>query len=88
MYVPKLFQEKDWQEIRRVIDQNSFATVVSCSAGIPVATHVPLRLVESGAEKWSLQGHVSRANKHWPLFERNERSLAIFAGPQAYVSPR
>jgi transcriptional regulator len=88
MYVPKLFQEKDWQEIRRVIDQNSFATVVSCSAGIPVATHVPLRLVESGAEKWSLQGHVSRANKHWHLFERNERSLAIFAGPQAYVSPR
>ncbi|MFZ0803695.1 MAG: FMN-binding negative transcriptional regulator [Terriglobales bacterium] len=88
MYVPKPFQEKDWQEIKRVIDQNSFATVVSCSAGIPVATHVPLRLVESGAEKWSLQGHVSRANQHWHLFERNERSLAIFAGPQAYVSPR
>jgi|SRR5271166_1238981 len=88
MYIPKLFQEKDWPEIKRVIDQNSFATVVSCSAEGPVATHVPLRLVESGAEKWILQGHVSRANPHWHLFERGERSLAIFAGPHAYVSPR
>jgi len=44
--------------------------------------------VESGPEKWTLQGHVSRANQHWRLFEREERSLAIFAGPDAYVSPR
>ena len=88
MYVPKLFQEKDWQEIKRLIDQNSFATIVSCTAEGPMATHLPLRLVESGAEKWVLQGHVSRANPHWRVLERGERSLAIFAGPHAYVSPR
>src|SRR5580698_418937 len=88
MYVPKLFDENDWREIKRVIDQNSFATIVSCSAGSPVATHLPLRLVESSADKWALQGHVSRANQHWRLFEREERSLAMFAGPHAYVSPR
>lgn len=88
MYVPKLFQETNWSEIKRVIDQNSFATVVSCGAEGPVATHLPLRLVESGPEKWSLQGHVSRANQHWRLFGRDERSLAMFTGPNAYVSPR
>src|SRR5580698_11207254 len=88
MYVPKLFDENDWREIKRVIDQNSFATIVSCSAGSPVATHLPLRLVESSADKWALQGHMARANQHWRLFEQGERSLAIFAGPDAYVSPR
>lgn len=88
MYVPKLFQEKDWHEIKQVIDQNSFATIVTCNLGVPVATHLPLRLVESGPDRWSLQGHMSRANQHWRLFEREERSLAIFAGPHAYVSPR
>ncbi len=88
MYVPKLFQEKDWQEIRRVIEQNSFAMIITCNDGEPVATHIPLSLVSTGADRWSLQGHMSRANPQWRLFEREERSLAIFSGPHAYVSPR
>ncbi len=33
----------------------------------------------------SLVGHVSRANPHWKA--NGEASVAIFAGPQAYISP-
>ena len=88
MYIPKLFQEKNWPEIRQVIEDNSFATVVSCNSGLPTATHVPLRLVESADGTAKLQGHMSRANQHWRLFEREGRSLVIFSGPHSYVSPR
>jgi transcriptional regulator len=31
---------------------------------------------------------MSRANAHWRLFEQEQQSLVIFAGPHAYVSPR
>ena len=88
MYVPKLFHEGSWPEIRKVIEENSFATVISCNAGLPTATHVPLRLVESEGGPAKLQGHMSRANPHWRIFEHEPPSLVIFAGPNAYVSPR
>jgi transcriptional regulator len=88
MYIPKLFHESRWPEIRQVIEANSFATVISCNAGVPTATHLPLRLLESASGAARLQGHMSRANPHWRLFEQEGRSLVIFAGPHAYVSPR
>lgn len=88
MYVPKHFQENSWPEIRKIIDENSFATLVSCNAGVPVATHAPLRLVEPAPGKFVLQGHVARANPHWRVLESEQKSLVIFAGPHSYVSPR
>ena len=93
MYIPRLFHETSWPEIRRVIQENSFGTVISCNAGVPVATHVPLRLVESADGTAKLQGHMSKANQHWRLFEPDAaaqagRALAIFMGGDAYVSPR
>jgi transcriptional regulator len=88
MYVPKLFQEKDWQNIRPIIEKHPFATLVTCASEGPTATHVPLRLVESSPGKWVLQGHLARANPHWRQFEEQKNSLAIFAGPHSYVSPR
>ncbi len=88
MYIPRMFHESSWPEIRQVIEENSFATVISCNAGSPTATHVPLRLLESATGAAKLQGHMSRANPHWRLFEREGQCLVIFAGPHAYVSPR
>ncbi len=88
MYIPKLFHETSWPAIRQVIEENSFATIVTCNAGLPTATHAPLRLVEAADGAARLQGHVSKANPHWQLFEDDERSLVIFAGPSSYVSPR
>ena len=101
MYIPKHFQENDWLEIRKLIEHNSLATVVSCEAGIPVATHVPLRLVELSPGKFILQGHFARNNPHWRVLELAEKeekasaekalgakTLVIFSGPDCYISPR
>jgi len=88
MYVPKHFQENSWPEIRKVIDNHSFATVISCNAGVPVATHVPVRLVELASERFVLQGHLARANPQWQLMENEPKTLVIFSGPHSYISPR
>lgn len=88
MYVPKHFQENDWSEIRKVIDENSLATVISCDGALPVATHVPLRLVEASVGKFKLQGHMARSNSHWRQLEQEKKTLAIFTGADSYISPR
>jgi len=88
VYIPKRFHEDNWPRIRQVIEDNSFATMVSCNEGIPTATHLPLHLVESTDGAAKLQGHMAKANQHWQLFGDKGRSLAIFTGPHSYVSPR
>jgi transcriptional regulator len=88
MYIPKLFHETRWPEIKRVIEQNSFATVVTCNEGIPAATHVPLLLIESPSGEAKLQGHISKANRQWRLLEHGQKALVIFTGANSYVSAR
>ena len=88
MYIPKLFHETRWSEIKRVIEENGFATVITCDAGTPVATHAPLHLIELTDGTTKLQGHISIANPQWRLFEQAGRTLAIFTGPHSYISPR
>ena len=88
MYIPKHFQENSWPEIRKVIDDHSFATVISCNAGVPVATHAPVRLIELASGKFMVQGHLARGNPQWRILENEAKTLVIFSGPHSYISPR
>lgn len=101
MYIPNSFSVDDVARIYAMMEAHSFATLVSCHAGRPFATHLPL-LVDppplagdqgdqvassaSSAPLGFLFGHVSRANPHWRSLS-GEEVLAIFSGPHAYVSP-
>lgn len=82
MYIPRHFAVDDREILHRVIRENSFATLISSGPQEPFATHVPLLL-----EGDELIGHMARANPHWKMFD-GRATLAIFAGPHAYVSPR
>ncbi len=88
MYIPKYYHITDEVTINQFIRQNSFATLVSCDQQLPVATHLPLELLEDENGNRFLNGHVARANKQWRTFESNNEVLAIFAGPHTYVSAR
>jgi transcriptional regulator len=52
----------------------------------PFVSHVPLVIVQDG-EALQLHGHVARANPHWRQWNDGQRLLAIFQGPDAYISP-
>lgn len=88
MYLPKYYRETDGAKIAQFIRQNSLATLVSCDRQLPVATHLPLELVEGEHGERFLNGHFARANEQWRTFETGIEVLAIFAGPDAYVSAR
>lgn len=85
MYLPPHFEQKDADEIRRFITANAFAMLVTVAEGEPFASHIPLLL--DGEENLRLTGHLAKANPQWRHFEANTRTLAIFHGAHAYISP-
>lgn len=87
MYIPKYYEEKDWNEIEQLIREHGFATLIGAQNQEPIAAHIPLELSKNEAGEWILAGHVSRANSIWKSFEADQNVLAIFMGPHAYVSP-
>jgi transcriptional regulator len=64
------------------------ATLVTHGADGFRATILPMLFdPEDGAGHGILRGHVARGNPHWREMEASTRALAIFDGPDAYVSP-
>ncbi len=82
MYLPAHFSENRSEVLHALMRERPFATLVTQGADGLTADHLPLQLTPDGL----LQGHVARANPVWREAADTD-VLAIFHGPQAYVSP-
>jgi transcriptional regulator len=82
MYLPKHFEQQDPAALAGLMKDHPLATLVSWQDGAPTADHVPLTFDTSTQV---LRGHVARANPLWTL--AGQPVLAVFNGPQAYVTP-
>ena len=87
MYQPKTFIQEDRARIADLIRAYPLATLVHASALGPDADHLPLLFDPSVGTHGVLRGHVARANPLWRQAD-GQSVLAVFHGPQAYVSPR
>jgi transcriptional regulator len=87
MYAPAHFAEKDPIALAAFLRRRPLATIVVNGPDGPVAAHAPLASQFSEDGRVScLVGHVARANPFWKAAQ-GASALAIFAGPDAYVSP-
>jgi transcriptional regulator len=86
MYLPAHFAEQRPEVLHALMREHPFATLLSSDAQGLAADHLPLRLAIDAAGKARLRGHVARANPLWRTAADSD-VLAIFHGPQAYVSP-
>ena len=86
MYVPPAFKDDDIESIRATIRIARLANLVTATADGPVATPLPLFLDETEGDHGVLYGHMAKANPQWRLEPLGD-ALAIFAGPEAYVTP-
>ncbi|MBL8479746.1 MAG: FMN-binding negative transcriptional regulator [Sterolibacteriaceae bacterium] len=82
MYLPSHFAESRVEVLHALMRERPFATLVTQGKAGPGADHLPLHLTPDGR----LQGHVARANPLWRDAAGSD-VLAIFHGPQAYVTP-
>ena len=87
MYIPKQFEEPRIDVMHELIRAHPLATLVTLSSSGLNANHIPLHLLESPAPFGTLQGHVARANPMLRDLEKNLEVLAVFHGPDAYITP-
>ena len=86
MYIPPAFKNDDIESIRATIRGARLANLVTATSEGPIATPLPLFLDESEGEHGVLYGHLAKANPQWRLPTTGD-ALAIFMGPEAYVTP-
>ena len=86
MYIPHRFRNTDLAEVKAFLGANSFGILVNVVGGRPWGTHIPLELDIDPAGREVLYGHVARANPQWREFGPGREVMAIFSGPDAYVS--
>lgn len=93
MYLPSQFQEDRIEVIRQLMDRYPLAALVTAGdSGSISANHLPLLYDPEPAPYGTLRGHLARANPQWREAAQQQPgaaacALAIFQGPQAYVSP-
>ena len=85
MYLPSAFAETRVEVLHALMRERPFATLVTQGATGIVADHLPLRLAVGADGRCRLLGHVARANPLWRDGAGRE-ALAVFHGPQAYVT--
>ena len=87
MYLPKSFEETRTEVLHDLIRERSFGTlVVLTDRGLNV-DHLPF-LVDGAANPLGvLRGHVARANPVWRAKLEETDAVAIFQGPQRYITP-
>jgi transcriptional regulator len=87
MYVPNIFEENRVEVLQDLIRRNPFGTLVTFNEHGLDADHIPFLLDPSPESFGILNAHVARTNPLWRDTSRHSNVLAIFQGPQAYVSP-
>lgn len=87
MYVPKHFLVDDLRELHDAMDAIQAATIVSQGEDGLIATHVPVELRRDAGSHGAIRCHFARANPHAKALAEGQELLAIFQGPQGYVSP-
>jgi transcriptional regulator len=95
VYIPNANSEDRPEVLRQMMAAHPLAAVVTLTASGLVASHIPLGWEpDASGLVWEpdasglgvLKGHVSRANTQWKDLAEGVDALAIFAGPQHYIS--
>lgn len=85
MYVPPQFKEDRIDVLHEAIRRTGLATLVTVTEAGLIASHVPLLLDPAPEPYGTLVGHLAKPN---PQAKGSVgEALAIFQGPEAYITP-
>src|ERR1051326_5777432 len=86
MYLPEVFREERVETLHSLIRQHPLGTLITAGSCGLIANIVPFTLV-ADAKKGTLRAHVARANHQVDALLSGTEALAVFQGPQAYITP-
>jgi transcriptional regulator len=87
MYLPKDFAEARVPVLHEAIRQAGLGTLVTLGEAGLEASHVPMLIDPEPAPYGTLTGHIARVNPQWRRPAAGMPALAMFLGPDAYISP-
>lgn len=87
MYIPNSFRQGDVTALHQLMRDRPLATLITGSPDGLDANHIPLQLVAAPGSRGVLRGHIARINPLAREAERPLQALAIFRGPDSYISP-
>ncbi len=87
MYVPPAFRDDDLASLHATMRAARLCSFVTATAQGLVATPLPALIDETEGAHGVLYGHVARANPQWRNPPAGGEAMAIFMGPDAYVTP-
>lgn len=85
MFVPKLYKSEDYNLLKEIIRENSFALLISSVDKIR-ATHAMMMLNEDDPENIYIETHISRANPQAKTLKNRDEVLCDFLGAHTYIS--
>jgi transcriptional regulator len=86
MYTPPAFRDDDTKSLKATIRSARLASFVTATADGLLASPLPLFLDASEGEHGVIYGHLAKANPQCRARPLGD-GLAIFMGPDAYVTP-
>ncbi len=87
MYTPKHFEEPRIEVMHELMRARPLSTLVMLTSNGLEANHIPLHLSDTPAPFGTLRGHFARANPLWSDYSKDIEVLAIFHGPDSYITP-
>jgi transcriptional regulator len=87
MYVPSHFRETRTPVLHDLIRGHPLAVLVTLDDSGLVANHIPMEIDAEAGALGTLRGHVARANPVWQAHRPDVEAMAVFQGPEAYITP-
>ncbi len=87
MYLPSHFREDRVPVLHQAIRRAGLGTLVTVGPQDLDASHVPMLLDPQPEPFGTLYGHIARSNPQWRSAQADIQALAIFLGPDAYITP-
>lgn len=87
MYVPAHFRENRVPVLHEAIRRIRLGTLVTLNTEGMVASHLPMLIDAEPPPFGRLSGHVARGNPQWRTLKPEMQALAVFTGPDAYITP-
>jgi transcriptional regulator len=87
VYQPPHFREDDRETQHALIRAHPLGLLISAGASGLIANPVPFLIDADAAGPGTLRAHLARANAQWRDLDGLAECLAVFRGPDAYVTP-
>src|ERR1700754_4017540 len=87
LYNPPAFRQSELADLHAQIAASGLAMLISVGAQGPIVSNLPITLDTSAGPYGVIGGHLARANPQWRESDLSIPAVALFSGPDAYVSP-